>query len=512
MPVANLQTFTFAERASAAPNTIPVLYSAYLEKSNGGISDPFENFIGPDKAMGYPVVRKTDLEAKAGNLIYFPMNGELMGFGQVGADTLQGNEEDLPYGSDQVKIGFVRHATGWTREDLAFSSPGKAIPLAAAEALDSWLANKRTQYILQRMRGRARAGKNVFYPNNKADINALGNSDTMSTTVIERTAAFMGQILAKPLSSVRLKSGAVVPKYLFFGPNTVLQPLFSDSNFNNATFYSDARDASNPIRYGGFAQWRGQAIFDWNAGDQDGNGPIGSFFNPKALLGTAITAGTGALTLTGGGARYTSGKDYFRYFPGNTAAVQYKGESVSESLFASGDSYFIKIYNHVASAAGGDATKWGFYRFLGSANNNGATLTTANYSATTGLGGGRLAGAGAGGAGDTRFTTVGTVVWDSAVNTTEHPVGAPMYLCNKAGKVIGFIGCLGSNAIRIAYGNTGKGNSIRGTGYKETEDYEMQVAAGIECVMGVDVKTNTQGDPANYILVPCVYTPPEIAA
>mgnify|MGYP000623846584 CR=1 FL=1 len=134
MSVPSLNPYTFANRASQAPNSIPELFSRFLERSTGGVGDPFEQFIGPDGAMGFPVVRKTDLQSSAGQLVHFTKHGALMAKGKRGEAELRGNEEKLRYGTDSVKIDFVRHASSFTRKDLAFSAPGKKIPLAKVEA------------------------------------------------------------------------------------------------------------------------------------------------------------------------------------------------------------------------------------------------------------------------------------------------------------------------------------------------------------------------------------------
>ena len=512
MAVANLNPYTSANRTTEAPNSQGKFFSKYLEASTGGVIDPFENFIGGEDQ---PINKKTDLQKGGGDIVYFTKGGELMGKGKRGEQTLRGNEEKPRYGTDSVTVDFVRHGTSWTRKDLMKAAVGKAVGIEAAKRLDRWLSRMRTAFILQRLRGQAALGSNVYFAGSRGSLNLMTSSDTFTTTTIETATGLLGELMGEPIQGRKSKLGAMIANFLVFGPDTVLRGLYNDDDYTSQALHSQQRGGDNTLIQGGLSHWRGHGIFNWNAGDLDGNGPVGSFFNPKAFSGNAaIAAGTGVLTINGGGSGYTASTDYFRYFPGNTDFTQYDGETVTESAFPAASDYYLKIINHTDSAAGSDQGKWGFYRYTGTAN-TGALITTKSETGNAGTGaGGRLGAAVSG----TVSTTLGGVTYSSTVNSEAHPVGAPVYLANRLGNVIGFVGVLGRDAVRLAYGSNADGDgmltgtSTTGRGYKESEDYEMIIAAAVESVCGISVKLDTLGKPRGYVLVPTVYNPFQLAA
>jgi len=505
MSVATFNSQNGAGIRSANPNSINVLFSNLLKRSTGNTGDVFKRFEGPDGALGFPICRVTDLNKAAGETVHFTRHGALKAKPILGEATLRGNEEKLRFGTHQVRIDFVRNASSWTRKQLRLMAVGKSVPEAIADELDLWLGGIRTDFIMQRWLQRAVAGHNIYYPNNRGSIGALTASDVISPNVIEYATSRLATIGAPAIRNATSKAGAQIPQYLFFAPGDVFLPLYSNDDYVNRNIHSENRGDQNTITEGGFSNWRGQTLFHWNTVDDDHNGPIGSFFNAKAKLGEAISAGTGVVTIKGGGSGNTTGPDYFRYFSGNIAFTQYEGESISADTTV----YYLKIWNHTGASAG----KWGMYSYTGSTDNLGTTITTLE----------RLGSA----ASSTRVTTLGSVTWDAAVNSDAHPVGAPIYQCNSKGQVIGYVGALGSGASLIAYGGGAMGDpstavngrtnyqprsmSLSGSmSFTDTDDYSMQVAAAIEGVMGVDVSKDTAGAPRGFVLVPVVYNPPEI--
>lgn len=511
MSVANITTQTAAAIRSANPNSINTLFSDLLKRSSGNTGDVFRRWEGPDGALGYPVQRVTDLSKTAGEIVHFTKHGGLRNKPVLGEATLRGNEKKLSFGTHQVRIDFVRNASAVTRKQIRLMAAGKSVTQAIADELDMWLGGIRTDFIMQRWRQRAVAGHNLYIPNSRGSVGGLTSTDVISTSIIDYAASRLATIGAQPIRNATAKSGATIPKYLFFAPSDVLLPLRSDDIYFQRNIHLEQRGEDNSITEGSYSDWYGNTIFSWNVVDDDSDGPIGSFFNAKAKLGEAIAAGTGVLTIKGGGSGYTASTDYFRHFDGNIAFLQYESESIS----ADTNVYYLKIWNHVASAATGDQGKWGMYSYTGSTGNSGATITTTERLGATASG--------------TRVTTLGNVTYDASKHATDHPVGAPIYQCNANGEVIGYVGALGTGAANIAYGGGAAGDpsasinggtdfkpsksGVSGSGrFMEREDYGMIISSAIEAVMGVDVSLDTAGKPRGFVLVPVVFFPPEIGS
>ncbi|MET0263232.1 MAG: hypothetical protein ABW223_10070, partial [Rariglobus sp.] len=164
-------------------------------------------------------------------------------------------------------------------------------------------------------------------------------------------------------------------------------------------------------------------------------GAVGSPFNAKAFLGTAITAGTAVFDITGGGSAVNAAKLkklYFKFFPG--FAYEFLP---SDILTANTDEKYLLIVNP-RGGPGGDG-KIGMYAFT-THNGNKITITK------------RL---GAAAAGD-RVTTLGSVTWDSGVwagkHTDAHPIGSTIIYCNAKGTPIGDTIIMGAGAALRGYG------------------------------------------------------------
>lgn len=498
MSVANINAKTFANLNSEAANAVGKAFSKYLHIGSN-TSDVFSKFEGADGAMGSPVCRKTELGTMAGKKIEFTIKGQLSGFGKLGEQTLRGNEEKRRYGTTEVEVDFIRHAEAYTRKQIAFMAANGEVRSGIAKDLADWWARKKQTAALHRLRQRAQSGVNIIYPNARGGIHSLRSADTFSVQTINKAQSLAQQLGAKPLKMGKSKAGAPIPNFMFFGPEQVINPITADSTYTAALNNAQVRGyGNNEFWDGGIAQVMGQTVFHWATVDPDSDGPIGSMFDPRAKLGTAITAGTTAIDITGGS---STSALYFEFFPGY-AWLHYEEESVS----ADSNDYYVLIYNHVESTNGaGDAGKWGFYRYTGSSNTgNKLTMKNENGNATTGAGA-RLAGSTSGKA----STKIGEVVWDANVNTTEHPTGAWIYLANKKGQIYGYVAALGSNALLRAYGGGAMGEDmpVAGKFQTEDEDYGMIKGVAIEAVYGTEVWTDTQGHPTNYVLIPCAYTP-----
>ena len=363
-------------------------------------------------------------------------------------------------------------------------------------------------FILQRLVEKVALGRNLILPDpSKSSIDALRSTDTFSTDVIDNVAGVLTQIGAKPISSRTLKNGAKVPNYLFFGPSECLKSLNKDSAYQNANRYAADRGADNVLFAGGYNDWNGQKVWHWDIVREDTTGPIGTYLNPIAECGQAITSGTTAITLRGGGLNPDfSGSlpsDHFRYFPsGNQIGHQYEDETRASNT----NKYYIKA----VVQTGSDAGKWCLYRYTGDDNaGTGIVIDQRLGAASSGI----------------KATTVGAVTFDSTYHTEAIPQGSMFYLANAYGQVIGNVLAVGSDAALLAYGSGAMGddgntygfdprgveaisNMAKGKGVGAGDDYGMVQALAAEGIFGADVPLNSQGQYVNHVLIPVVYVPP----
>lgn len=508
-----------------APNGVNLIFNAMLRKG----SMDTENWLAQwasatppvgNTLTGAPIEVITDFKKAPGTKAYFTVMEGMNTAPILGDNMLAGNEQTFRFGTFEVNIDVIRHGAGWNRKQLAIMAAGGNVVGAMADAVDGLMGRTKRHFILQRLRQRTAAGNNLLYPSSaRPSLNAMTSADYISTTVIEKAAAYLNGIGGRPISMKKLKNGAKVPGFLFFGPSEVLNPLYQDTAYSNASNYALERGEENVQFSGGFVPWRGQSIYHVPVVDEDVRGPIGSHFSPKARLGVAVAPATTAITLRGGGTKYdvtyAPAVDYFRDFPsGNAYGKQYDEEVLSSDT----TSYYIKIVTPTGA--------WGMVRYLGNSN-IGTAITTAAYDAAGSGNGGRLSAlsyAASGGGAATCHNIVGSVTWDATKNTETWPQDSIMYYCNALGNIIGFIGVLGSSAVLVAHGGGAFGNpnaSIAGTtnyqgaqsiadggvAVSRDDDYGMKKSVAAEGVFGVDVPKSSAGTYMNHLIIPVVYTP-----
>lgn len=507
--------YTAASLRTDTPNAVYLAYNEKLRRSGQITTNPFRALTALDNGgkeingmSGAPISIISDLSTMGGEKVRFTKFRGTNQKAKLGEQTLMGTEAKIKFGTYDVVVDHVRVGTAYTRKQLLLLAKGNQLVQTVIENTDRDLGLKQRDFILQRLVERTTAGRNLLFPNtSRSTVDTMTSADTISTDAIARIGRQMTTIGAAPINNKKLRNGACIAQYLFFGPEDVLAPLYSDTSYNNAAQYALQRGEDNVFFAGGFVPWRGQQIWHWNVIDEDTSGPIGTYLNPKAALGVAISAGTAVIALKGGGAGYSAGDspaiDYFRYFPGGSSiGAQYESETRASDTGI----YYIKIVHPTSG-------KWGFYRYTG--NDNIGTGITTHATA------GRLAAS----ASVSAATTVGSVTWDAAKNTEDLPVGSMMYWANASGQILGRIGALGSDAVLLANGGGAMGmNSsiayspksikgvtelISGSGSvgSEGDDYGMVQSVAAEAIFGVDVPLNTLGQYQNHAIVPVVYTP-----
>ena len=521
--------YTAALLRAATPDALTRIYNEKLRRGGAQTANPFPQWVGVgdngatvNGMSGAPICKISDLSKQGGERVTFTVARGMNAQARLGEQVLMGNERGVKMGTYDVYLDDVRVGIGWTKKEVRVLAKQGQLTKFIVEETDRNLGLIQRDFIMQRLSERATLGRNrIFRTASRSSIQALQSTDIFSTDVIARAAGVLTSIGGKPISSRKLKNGATVPNYLFFGPQDVLKSLYSDTSYNTASLNSVQRTDQNILEAGGYTDWRGQKIWHWNNVDEDVSGPIGSVFNPKAKLGVAIASGTSAVVIYGGGTGYDASEpggalDYFRHFPGgSTIGKQWEDETRS-TTDDTGSSFIVALVT-----TGADAGKWCMYRYVNTSN-TGLAITVAAYSATTGLKGGRLSATAATGSADDEC---GYVAWNAAVNTETIPQGSLLFHANAYGQIIGYVGALGSDAILLAEGSGAMGTdssfafdragiqkvlSMAGVGgslIPNSDDYGMKASLGAHGVFGVDCPKNSLGEYMNHVLIPCVYTP-----
>lgn len=269
---------------------------------------------------------------------------------------------------------------------------------------------------------------NVIYANGKT-LDTLVSADTLRWDEIVMGTQTMMPMGGLPANIAGRHAKQPIWSNTYVATTAALLSLKLDSAYRDVLKSGDTRGAGNTIFKGGYPAIDGNTIVPYNPIDHDGAGPMGSFLNPKAFLGNAaLTAGTTARVVYGGGNDTDHlDSEYFRYFDGSP----YEYIDTGAITPSTGTKYFI-IYNLTGASAG----KWGMYAYT--TGNDGVKITcTAHLGAA-------IAGV--------QNTTLGSVVYDAALNTTDHPIGSFIAPCNAKGVLIGDTLGFGRAAILRGYG------------------------------------------------------------
>ena len=396
--------------------------------------DFFEQFEG--KTMASPIWEKTETEKGAGQSIRITVRSGYYGEGKTGDalfETTSDYEQTLISGYS-LSVDWLRNATSSNeRMEEVMGMRGEILNGDAAE-LGKWMGRQKTarQMMLFREKG---GTDNLSYAGGNLDEDSLLSADSLTWDEIVKGKAQLEPLGGRPAKVGRVR-GVDVFRYLVIGTVPGLYSLKTDADYKQVLREAGVRGDSNELFEGGYVDIDGNMIKAYNPIDHDGRGPVGSAWNAKAFLGTAITAGTTAIDVLGGGdttAAAETNKLYFKFFP------NYAFEFLPSDILTAGTStkYFLIV--NPRSGSGGDG-KIGMYSYTTGNNGNKITITGRLGSAASGV----------------RATTLGSVTWDSGVwagkHTDAHPVGATIIPCNAKGVPTGDTCILGAGASLRGYG------------------------------------------------------------
>ena len=478
--VATLNTTTLANAVSVNAKVVGEAFSKVLMVSST-TKDVFGQMEGSEGSRSCILV-KDDLNKMAGQYINFTVSANAGHMPVRGEVSLRGKEEKPRVNSFQVKVDFVRHAISFNKKIQAFMAAGMSLDEAYAEVLADHFGRFKETDMKMTLRQGATALNTVT--NLGKTYNALNSNDVISTSLLGDGLGNLTMLGAKEIKTTKSKAGASIYRYLFFGTVNCLRPLKSNATYAAAVQNTVNQSNNNTIFDGGFTDWDGQGIYAQPIVDPDADGPLGDPLEPRAVLGTGITALDTAAVVEGGGLNgpdTTLRAKYFRWFKG----YDYQWTEGQTAAPDSGTYYFV-IWNVTGAAAG----KFGVYSYVGTAN-DGDKITTAN----------RLRAAGAG----TAVASLAGQAWNAAVHTDSHPVGSIIVQVNAKCVPIGWILGMGVGAGLRAYGGN-EGASMRRI--SQNDDYDFEKGQGYEAVYGQDLSRDTNLQPRNYCLIPVSYTIP----
>jgi hypothetical protein len=394
--------------------------------------------------------------------------------------------------NNTLQADYLRNATSATqRTDEYMGMQGELVDGQAAE-LGKWMGREKS----------ARAGmtfvlkggsQNLLYSNNKAE-SALVAADGLTYNDI----LYMGQAL-KPMGGRPCEIGTVrgnpVYKYCVVGTTPGLFSLKQDSDYKQVLREAAPREKmdENPLFTGGYTDLDGHRIVEHNPIDADGYAWAGSWFNAKAYLGTAISAGTAAFAITGGGsaaAAAITNIDYFRFFP------NFAFEFLPGDIFTPGSTeQYLLIVNPKGSvtAANPDPGKVGMYAYTTGNNGNQITITKRLASVQNG---------------PVALQTVGSVTWNTGVwlnhHSMVHPIGSTIILCNALGQPIGDTVMMGAMSMLRGYGK------YRNSRTQWDVDGGFETRKYIKTVFGQQLRKNVNNVYTGYVRMRHAISYPEL--
>lgn len=441
-----------------------------------------------EPGSGKPFVIKHDLSKGRMQSVNFTVGAPLGQAGRRGTQQAVNFEEQLIHNSWNVTIDSLRVVVGWNEINAVVSTTGESWQEAYARLTGERVGQIEQEDMLMRLRQRS-GSTNTIRPSNRAALHDLKYDDTLDAEALSRAISVASRI-AKPANLGNSSSGMPVNKYVALASETMLAPLWTDPTFAAALQHAEVDGKENPYWTGNIPTWKGTAIKQWSLVHNDTPGPIGSSIEPQALLGDAITSGTAAFTVYGGGRTQAS--------LGNQAAL-YKPFSFfhganyefGESLSYGSDSnlyYFVVI-----DPADG---KWCAYEYAGTGVNNGGysiTISKRLHSSTAGDAATTIKSDGIGGSGTTLWT------WDASVNKAAFPTGSIIVQVNRRLVPVGDLFVFGADAGAKCYGK------VRNKRISQEDDYGALMGVGVHSIYGCDLKQDTLGRYRGFVRVQSAY-------
>lgn len=436
MPTYTSSPTTGTSLAALSASDVRTLYSQTV-MAHEQMHDFWHEFEG--RSPQSIIQSKRDLSKGAGQDIRFTNIAGFYMEAKQGDQIFEDGDdfERLKISGFNLTVDFLRHGVRITARAEEYMGLRGELRGQIPANLGAWLGREKT-FRMEQMFIRKGDTRNTAYAGGKATRDELTTTDTLTYAEATRLKRLMSRVGGRP-GAVAKKGKNVIKKFCIVGTSDGLYSLENSSEYKTMLESADARGGMNYLFSGGFTDLRGMIIKEYDVIDHDGDGPIGSSLAPRAELGAAIVAGTGALELKGGGtagAAALPNVAYWRCFPNFPVVF-----TPDDTEAAGTDAWYLTVYNHEDSAAGSDMGKFCIYKCTSNDWDGGLLNTvtvTERLGATT--------------SGVAQKAQVGNVVWDAAVNTQDHPIGAVAVLSNANGVPIGRSICLAKRAAFRGYG------------------------------------------------------------
>lgn len=375
---------------------------------------------------------QTDTSKGNGHTMTFTTQSGFYKKPKIGEALFEGPDdfEKVRIGTYQLKVEFMANAVRCSERMEEVMGMRNEIKTNFNVELGKWLGRYKSEQMFGLFQLKLNA-ENVYYANGKT-LDTLGSADALVWDEIVTGAQAMKPLGGLPANIAGKGSKQPIWSQTVVATEAALGSLKVDPDYKTVLQSGDVRGRGNTMFKGGYPSIDGNTIVPYNPIDHDGVGPQGSFLNAKAFLGVAITAGTTATEIFGGGTSAEStDADFFRYFPG--APYEFYDTGV---LTPASETRYVLICN----TSGADAGKFGMYSYT--TGNDGNTITSASHLAASASG--------------TAVTTLGDVAWDTGVwsglHTEAHPEGSLIIPCNSKGVPFGDTLFLGRCAALRGYG------------------------------------------------------------
>jgi hypothetical protein len=474
---------TLSAVVSASPAAQEEVWANVVVRGSNDYSPLYDNLTGRE-GSGKAFIQKDDMRVKAGNEVHINLVGGARSRGIQGGTERVGRGKNLKTSDFSFKVG--RWWDGVKMKSIVANETkiGSTFDRTASMVLRRNLGIKKTDDMIFDLIVHAGA-RNTLRPNNKGSQAALRSADYFQTTTVTAGKSMLSANGAKPIKLGRSSAGHDIKKFMFMNTQFGLESMLNSSAFIDGVTNADERGALNSLFTGNIPNWMGQPIYQWDVEDPEEPAPAGCPLLPRAFLGVAITAGSSAVTVYGGG-NATDAADtdipYFGYFS-NAAVVGCEGtkraaDTTTERYFA---------IKHIGGSTPG-AIMYASFKV-----NDGNKLTMFK----------RL---GPSAAGD-QVTTLGGITWGTGTYGTNEitladsaPEGSLIVECNEYGVPLCYGLGLGEQAGVMGHGSIDGQNAI-GLRTIYTSPHGTETEIGIETVFGARAFERLDGLYGNYILI-----------
>jgi len=284
--------------STMAPNSVRKLWSQGLLMAENNA----DFFSSLESASNKALIRvKTDTAKGKGQKITFTNMSGFYDEPHHGDEMFESPDdfEEIQIGDFELTVDWIRHATSTNERMEEVMGMRGEIESGLNVQLGEWLGRQKSEKLFAEFMLHLNT-ENVLYAGGKT-LDTLGSADTLAWDEIVNMGYAMKPLGGLPANIAAAGSKAPIWSQLVIPTEAAMLSLKLDADYKQVQREAGVRGGSNELFKGGVVDIDGHSIMPYNPIDHDGIGAIGSFLNPKAQLGTAITAGTGTFDITGGG-------------------------------------------------------------------------------------------------------------------------------------------------------------------------------------------------------------------